>query len=182
MIIAFCLKYCIISKFLYTSKTAFMWTYIFLFGNYGHPLWCCFIRHFHVHSKFVWGHKGSTSVDRSLVLAQWLGWRLGIQGSWVQASLPAELLHQGLIQPAILPRSAKWVPACWDDRVIRVSCVGVATRPGLCPIAKETASTAPTLCTEYGPNGWMDLRYTYLQNWIIGCHFLCCFNVQAFPK
>ena len=37
-----------------------------------------------------------------------------------------------------------------------VSCVGVVTRPGLCPIAKETASAAPTLCTEYGPNGWMD--------------------------
>ena len=35
-----------------------------------------------------------------------------------------------------------------------VSCVGVETRPGLCPRAKETASAAPTLCTEYGPNGW----------------------------
>ena len=35
-------------------------------------------------------------------------------------------------------------------------CVGVGTRPGLCPIAKETASAAPTLCTEYGPDGWMD--------------------------
>ena len=34
-----------------------------------------------------------------------------------------------------------------------VSCVGVATHPGLCPIAKETASAAPMLCTEYGPNG-----------------------------
>ena len=33
-----------------------------------------------------------------------------------------------------------------------VSCVRVATRPGLCPIAKETAEAAPTLCTEYGPN------------------------------
>ena len=33
-----------------------------------------------------------------------------------------------------------------------VYCVGVATRPGLFPIAKETASAAPTLCTEYGPN------------------------------
>ena len=37
-----------------------------------------------------------------------------------------------------------------------VSCVGVATHPGLCPMVKETASAAPTLCTEYGPNGWMD--------------------------
>ena len=32
------------------------------------------------------------------------------------------------------------------------SCIGVATRPGLCPIAQETALAAPTLCTEYGPN------------------------------
>ena len=36
-----------------------------------------------------------------------------------------------------------------------VSCVRVAAHPGLCPIAKETASAAPTLCTECGPNGWM---------------------------
>ena len=36
-----------------------------------------------------------------------------------------------------------------------VSCVGVATRPGLYPIAKETAKAAPTLCTEYGPNEWI---------------------------
>ena len=33
-----------------------------------------------------------------------------------------------------------------------VSCVRVATHPGLCPIAKETAEAAPKLCTEYGPN------------------------------
>ena len=39
---------------------------------------------------------------------------------------------------------------------LQVSCVGVATHPGLCPIAKEIASAVPTLCTEYGPNGWMD--------------------------
>ena len=31
----------------------------------------------------------------------------------------------------------------------------MATRPGLCPIAKENAKAVPTLCTEYGPNGWM---------------------------
>ena len=36
-----------------------------------------------------------------------------------------------------------------------VYCVGVATRPGLCPTAKETALAAPTLCTEDGPNGWI---------------------------
>ena len=37
------------------------------------------------------------------------------------------------------------------------ACVGVATRPGLYPIAKETAKAAPTLCAECGPNGWMDV-------------------------
>ena len=37
-----------------------------------------------------------------------------------------------------------------------VYCVGVVTRTGLYPIAKETAEAAPTLCTEFGPNGWMD--------------------------
>ena len=47
-----------------------------------------------------------------------------------------------------------------------VHCVGVATRPGLCPIAKETASAAPTLCTEYGPNGWMDIHQAWC--WLSG--------------
>ena len=36
-----------------------------------------------------------------------------------------------------------------------VSCVGVATHTGLCPIAKETASAAPH-CAGYGPNGWIN--------------------------
>ena len=51
--------------------------------------------------------------------------------------------------------------ACHPSEVGKMSasllvyCVGVATCPGLCPIAKETASAAPTLCTECGPNGWM---------------------------
>ena len=44
-----------------------------------------------------------------------------------------------------------------------MSCVRVATRPGLCPLAQETASAAPTLCVEYGPNGWVNM---------------CCYNVQ----
>ena len=42
--------------------------------------------------------------------------------------------------------------------------VGVATRPGLFPLAKETASAAPTLCTEYGPNGWADSSILLLLN------------------
>ena len=33
-----------------------------------------------------------------------------------------------------------------------VYCVGVETCLGLCPIVKETAKAAPTLCKEYGPN------------------------------
>jgi len=37
-----------------------------------------------------------------------------------------------------------------------VDCVGVVTRPGLCPKTKDSASAATTLCTEYGPNGWME--------------------------
>ena len=37
-----------------------------------------------------------------------------------------------------------------------LSCVGVATRPGSYPRAKETALAAPTLCTVYGLDGWMD--------------------------
>ena len=37
-----------------------------------------------------------------------------------------------------------------------VSCVGVATRPGLYPISKETAQAAPTLCRESGPDGWVE--------------------------
>ena len=40
----------------------------------------------------------------------------------------------------------------WLRGIVKV-CVGVATRPGLCQIAKDTASAAPMLCTEYGPNG-----------------------------
>jgi len=35
-------------------------------------------------------------------------------------------------------------------------CVGVATRPGLRPIASEIAETAPMLCTECGPNGCLE--------------------------
>ena len=49
-----------------------------------------------------------------------------------------------------------------------VSCVGVATCPGLCPIAKGTTSAAPTLCTEYGwiipnPSRWMDYWFSAMK-------------------
>ena len=52
--------------------------------------------------------------------------------------------------------------ACHPSKVgqmsasLLVSFVRVVTHSGLCPIAKETASAAPTLDTEYGPHGWMD--------------------------
>ena len=48
--------------------------------------------------------------------------------------------------------------ACHPSEISKMSasmllyCVGVVTHPGLCPIAKETAEAAPTLCKEYGPN------------------------------
>ena len=45
-----------------------------------------------------------------------------------------------------------------------VSCVGVVTYLELYPIAKETAEAAPTLCTEYGPDGWI-LIILPLQFW-----------------
>ena len=38
-------------------------------------------------------------------------------------------------------------------------CIGVATCPELCPIAKETTEAVPTLCTEYSPNLILLLGY-----------------------
>ena len=38
----------------------------------------------------------------------------------------------------------------------------MVTRPGLCPIAQETALAALTLCTEYGPNG-LDLDFAQIR-------------------
>ena len=47
--------------------------------------------------------------------------------------------------------------ACHPSEVGKMSaCVRVVTCPGLCPIATETASAVPTLCTESGSNGWME--------------------------
>ena len=41
------------------------------------------------------------------------------------------------------------------------------THPGLCPIAQETALAAPMLCSEYGPNGWMDSRHLSKQAFVL---------------
>ena len=70
----------------------------------------------------------------------------------------------GSLGPELKSRSAvELIPGGVDSAChpmsasLLVSCVGVATHPGLCPIAKETASAAQTLYTEYGSNGWMDI-------------------------
>ena len=56
-----------------------------------------------------------------------------------------KITPSGLTQHVVLRRSAKYVPASWEEWAIRVSCVGVVTLPGLCPIAQETDSAALTL-------------------------------------
>ena len=60
-----------------------------------------------------------------------------------------------------------------------VSCVGVRTRPGLCPIAKETASAAPMLCTEYGPqwmDGWSDQLWEHAQEQHVAASTFCQYS------
>ena len=77
------------------------------------------------------------------------------------------------------PFSVKLIPggvdsACHPSEVgkmsasLLVSCIGVATRPGLCPnsqgdclllnsihnLFRKIAKAAPTLCTEFVPDGW----------------------------
>ena len=78
------------------------------------------------------------------------GGGLGILGSWVQVLLGCWIN----VRWGWLCLSSFWGRQKMSGSVL-VSCVGVATHPGLCPIVKETAYAAPTLCTEYGPNGWM---------------------------
>ena len=51
-----------------------------------------------------------------------------------------------------------------------VSCVRVTTRPGLCPIAKEIASAAPTLYTECGLNllyPLMELLFSFTLQFLV---------------
>ena len=45
--------------------------------------------------------------------------------------------------------------------------VGVATRPGLWPKTHETVSVAPTLGTDYGPDGWMDFNLNKGSIWVV---------------
>ena len=60
---------------------------------------------------------------------------------------------------------------------IMVYCVRVATRPGLCQIAKETDQEVPTLCTDYGPNllfSYCDVQYhTPMTRWTACCITVC---------
>ena len=71
---------------------------------------------------------------------------LGSEGPEFKSCSAVELLPGG-VDSACHPSEV-----CKMSATILVYCVGVATRPGLCAIAKETAQAAPTLCTEYGPN------------------------------
>ena len=58
---------------------------------------------------------------------------------------PVELIPGG-VDSACHPSEVSKMSAS-----LLVSCVGVATCPGLCPIAKETAEAAPMLlCKEFG--------------------------------
>ena len=75
---------------------------------------------------------------------------LGSQDPEFKCSFTVELITGG-VDPACHPSEVGKMSVS-----LLVSCVGVVTRPELCPVAKETVQAAPTLCTEYGPNGWMD--------------------------
>ena len=68
----------------------------------------------------------------------------------MKSHLAVELIP-GRVDSACPPSEVRKMSAS-----LLVYCVGVVTRPGLCPIAKETTEVPPTLCTEYGPNGWMN--------------------------
>ena len=70
----------------------------------------------------------------------------GSQGPEFKSHSAVELIPGGVNSACHLSEIGKMSAS------LLVSCVGVVTRPGLCPIAKETASAAPTPCTEYGPN------------------------------
>jgi len=78
---------------------------------------------------------------------------LGSQGSYdpeFKSPLAVELTPGG-VDSARHPSEVSKMSAS-----LLVSCVGVVTLPVLCPMCKETALAAQMLCTEYGPNGWMD--------------------------
>ena len=77
---------------------------------------------------------------------------LGSSDPEFKSHLDVELIPGG-VDSACLPSEVGKMSAS-----LLVSCVRVVTQPGLCLIAQETAYAAPTLCTEYGPNGWSLVR------------------------
>ena len=74
---------------------------------------------------------------------------LGSSGLEFKSCLAVELIPGGIDSACHPSEVGKMSPTLLEY------CVGVATGPGLWPIAKETALAAPTLCTEYGPDVWM---------------------------
>ena len=97
-----------------------------------------------------------------------LGIIYSVTGRMLGVGLMVRVVSLGSYDPEFKPHSAvKLIPggvdsACHPSEVGKMSasmlvyCVGVATCPGLCSIAKESAEAVPMLCTEYGPDGWMD--------------------------
>ena len=82
-------------------------------------------------SRIVPNSQGDCLVSTNALHRVWSQWMDG--WSWVLAPLAAELTR-GEVDSACHPSEVSNMSA----RML-VYCVGVATRPGLCPIAKETA-------------------------------------------
>ena len=78
---------------------------------------------------------------------------LGSQDPEFKSTFAVELIPGG-VDSACHPSEVSKMSAS-----LLVSCVRVAICLVLCQIAKETALAAPMLCTDYGPNGWMDGRW-----------------------
>ena len=74
---------------------------------------------------------------------------MGSLGPEFKSSLAVELIPGG-VDSACHPSEVGKMSAS-----LLVSCIGVVTCPGLCPIAEKTAEAALKLYTEYGPNGWI---------------------------
>ena len=75
---------------------------------------------------------------------------LGSKGPELKSHLAVELIP-GWVDSACHPSDVGKVSAS-----LLVSCVVVATHPGLCPIAKETAQQHQRSAQSMVPMGWMD--------------------------
>ena len=97
--------------------------------------------------------KESLAIMFNIVARCWLsgqGGGLGSQDPEFKSHSAVELIPVG-VDSACHPSEVVKMSA-----ILLVSCVGVVTCPGLYPIAQDTAQAAPTLCTEYGPDGRMN--------------------------